>query len=780
MIEIELDGRKVSVAPGSMVMHAAEALGTYIPHFCYHKKLSIAANCRMCLVEVEKAPKPMPACATPVTQGMVVHTKSVKALSAQKGVMEFLLINHPLDCPICDQGGECQLQDLAVGYGASGTRYVEEKRVVVPKDVGPLISTKEMTRCIHCTRCVRFGQEVAGVMELGMQNRGELAEIVSFVGRSVDSELSGNMIDICPVGALTSKPFRYSARTWELSRRKSVSPHDSTGANLVVQIKANRVKRVVPLDNEDVNECWIADRDRFSYEALESEQRLTQPMLKEEGQWRPVDWNTALTYVADGLQRVKAEFGAGGIGAVGSPRATIEELHLLARVTRGLGSDNVDVRSRHAQAGNLAGAGKARWLGTSIASLSTLERVFVIGSFLRKDHPLFAQRIRQAARRGAQVHSLHAVHDDWALPLGSAMTAAPSAWPAALAEVAAAIAAAKDLPAPVEVAAAPRAQAQAIATSLLTGERKALLLGNAAAQHPQAAQLLALAQWIAQASGASVGYLGDGANAVGAQLVGAVPQADGLCAAQMLAQPMKALLLLDVEPLLDGADAAAAKAALAGSGLVVGLTAWKDALADVADVLLPIAPFTETSGTYVNAEGRAQSFVGVVRPHGEARPAWKVLRVLGNLLGLSGFDYESSEQVRDEALGDPAALAERLSNDAAASALAASSLAVAAAGGLERVADVPIYATDSLVRRAPALQLTADARAPQVGLPTAVWQQLGLAEGDRVLVAQGQAAVVLPARLEPTLDARSVRVAAGHPATQVLGPMFGPLTVEKA
>ncbi|GAB1389202.1 NADH-quinone oxidoreductase subunit NuoG [Rubrivivax sp.] len=773
MIEIELDGKKVSVAPGSMVMHAAEAIGLYVPHFCYHKKLSIAANCRMCLVEVEKAPKPMPACATPVTQGMVVHTKSAKALAAQKGVMEFLLINHPLDCPICDQGGECQLQDLAVGYGASGTRYVEEKRVVVPKDIGPLISTREMTRCIHCTRCVRFGQEMAGVMELGMQNRGELAEIVSFIGRSVDSELSGNVIDLCPVGALTSKPYRYSARNWELSRRKSVSPHDSTGANLIVQVKADRVKRVLPLDNEDVNECWLADRDRFSYEALEGEHRLTQPMLKENGQWKAVDWNTALAFVADGLQRVKAEFGAQGLGAVASTHATAEELHLLARIVRGLGSENIDARTRHAEAGNLAPAGNARWLGSSIASLSTLDRAFVVGSFLRKDHPLFAQRIRQAVRRGAQVHSLHAVHDDWAMPLAQAMTASPSAWPQALAEVAAAIAVAKGVAAPV--AAQPGAAAQAIAGSLLGGERKAVLLGNAAAQHPQASQLLALASWIAQACGASVGYLGDGANAVGAQLVGAVPRGAGLSAAQMLAQPMKALLLLDVEPQLDAADAAAAKAALAASGLVVALTAWKDAAPEGADVLLPIAPFTETSGTFVNAEGRAQSFVGVVKAQGQARPGWKVLRVLGNLLGLEGFEYESSEQVRDEALGDRGALAARLDNTPVVDAAA-----VPAGTGLERIADVPIYMADSLVRRAPSLQATADARPPVVGLPTVLWQQLGLAEGGKVLVAQGQSAVRLPARHDATLDARSVRVAAGHPATQMLGPMFGALTVEKA
>ncbi|MBC7600784.1 MAG: NADH-quinone oxidoreductase subunit NuoG, partial [Polaromonas sp.] len=393
MVEIQLDGQKVEVLEGSTVMHAAEKAGTYIPHFCYHKKLSIAANCRMCLVDIEKAPKPMPACATPVTQGMIVHTKSDKAIKAQKGVMEFLLINHPLDCPICDQGGECQLQDLAVGYGSSGSRYEEEKRVVFHKDVGPLISMEEMSRCIHCTRCVRFGQEVAGVMELGMSHRGEHAEIETFVGMSVDSELSGNMIDICPVGALTSKPFRYSARTWELSRRRSVSPHDSTGANLIVQVKNNKVMRVVPLENEDVNECWIADRDRFSYEALGSDQRLTSPMLKQGGLWKSVDWQTALEYVANGLKQIKADHGAASIGLLASPHSTLEELYLAASLTRALGSDNIDYRLRHAEFTPSEGV---RWLGTAIASLSQLQRALVVGSNLRKDHPLFAQRIRQS------------------------------------------------------------------------------------------------------------------------------------------------------------------------------------------------------------------------------------------------------------------------------------------------------------------------------------------------------------------------------------------------
>ncbi len=772
MVEIELDGKKVSVAPGSMIMHAADAAGTYIPHFCYHKKLSIAANCRMCLVDIDKAPKAMPACATPVTQGMVVRTKSDKAVKAQQSVMEFLLINHPLDCPICDQGGECQLQDLAVGYGGSASRYTEEKRVVFHKDVGPLISMEEMTRCIHCTRCVRFGQEVAGIMELGMIHRGEHAEITTVTGGTVDSELSGNMIDLCPVGALTSKPFRYSARTWELSRRKSVSPHDSTGANLVVQVKGGKVMRVLPLENEAVNECWIADRDRFSYEALNSDSRLTEPMIKQGGQWQAVDWTTALKYVADGLKQVKAEFGPAGIGALGSPHSTAEELHLLAKLIRGLGSENIDHRLRHADFGNVSPhVGKARGLDFPLADLSSLDRVLVVGSFLRKDHPLFALRLRHAARHGAQVHSVGALADDWQMPMGTRLVAAPSAWVEALAAIAAEIAAIRGLtpPRPAEIT----PQAEAIAASLLIGESKAVLLGNAAVQHPQAGQLLALAQWIAAQIGARVGVLGEAANSVGAQCVNALPGSEGLNAGQMLGQPMKALLLLNVEPRLDAADPAAAARALEGSGLVVAMTPFKDAVSDLADVMLPIAPFTETSGTFVNAEGRAQSFHAVVKPLGDTRPGWKVLRVLGNLLGLPGFDQETSEDVRAEALGDLSALAARIDNSAPPMAPASPS------GGLERVSDVPIYSADALVRRADALQHTADARAPVASLPSGLWRQLGLHRGDRVRISQGAAEAVLQAVEDESLAASAVRVPAGHPDTATLGPMFGPVSVVK-
>jgi NADH-quinone oxidoreductase subunit G len=697
MVEIELDGQKVEVLEGSMVMHAAEKAGTYIPHFCYHKKLSIAANCRMCLVDVEEAPKPMPACATPVTQGMIVRTKTDKAIKAQQSVMEFLLINHPLDCPICDQGGECQLQDLAVGYGGSGSRYEEEKRVVFHKDVGPLVSMQEMSRCIHCTRCVRFGQEVAGVMELGMSHRGEHAEIETFVGQSVDSELSGNMIDICPVGALTSKPFRYSARTWELSRRKSIAPHDSSGANLVVQVKNNEVLRVVPLENEEVNECWIADRDRFSYEALNSADRLRAPLIKKGGEWKEVDWQTALEYVANGLNQISKDHGASSIGALVSPHSTLEELHLASTLVRSLGSDNIDHRLRNAEFVKSEGA---RYLGTSIASLTQLQRVLVVGSNLRKDHPLFAQRIRQAQRNGAQVNAITSkallhVTDAWAMPLAHVDLQEASAWAQSLANVAAAVAAEKGVTAPAQGQATP--EAQAIAKSLLGGDRKAVLLGNAAAHHANASSLLNLAKWIAEQTGATYGYLTEAANTVGAQWAKAEPQTGGLNAAQMLAGGLKAVLLLNTEPVEDSAAGVKAVAALATMQMVVTLSPFKTNMA-FSDVLLPIAPFTETSGSFVNAEGRLQSFHAVVKPLAETRPAWKVLRVLANMLGLPQLAFETSQDVLKQITDVPL----NLSNECRSE--------VRLDGNADTPCVASIYQLDSLVRRSPSLQLTADAR----------------------------------------------------------------------
>jgi NADH-quinone oxidoreductase subunit G len=775
MVELTVDGNKVEVPEGSMVMHAAQKLGQYVPHFCYHKKLSIAANCRMCLVEVEKAPKALPACATPVTNGMVVWTNSEKAKAAQKSVMEFLLINHPLDCPICDQGGECQLQDLAVGYGGSASRYHEEKRVVFHKDLGPLVSAEEMTRCIHCTRCVRFGQEIAGVMELGMINRGEHSEITSFVGRAIESELSGNMIDLCPVGALTSKPFRYSARTWELARRRAVSPHDSLGANLVVQVKNDKVMRVVPFENEALNECWISDRDRFSYEGLNSEDRLATPMIKgADGQWQEATWADALQAVAQGLSRVRDNFGGGQIGALAAEYATTEEYSLLGRLVRALGSENIDFRLRQTDPAFGAALAGAPWLGMPVADLDTLDRVLVVGSVLRKDHPLMAQRLRQAAKRGTQVLLVDSLADDPLMPITARLTVKPSALPRALAEVAVALAQAKGQEAPAEFGGVvPGEQAKLIAASLASGSQTAVLLGNMAVNAPQASTLAANAQSIAALADARLGFLTSGGNTVGGYLAGAVPGKGGKTAAAMLADPLKAYIVLHAEPLLDADNGPQAVAALRQAQFAVALTPYRSAAADWAHVMLPVSPFTETSGTFVNAQGLPQSFKGTVVPFRQTRPAWKVLRVLGNVLQLAGFDDETSESVRDTVLSG--GVEGRLSNR-----INAAPGLGEASDGLERVADLPIYRSDAIVRRAASLQAAPASRAPAVRMNGQTLASLGLTAGIKVRVRSAAGAVELETVQDETVADRAARVSAGFEQTVALGGAFGEISVERA
>ncbi len=784
MVKLEVDGREVEVPEGSMVMHAAHKLDIYVPHFCYHKKLSIAANCRMCLVEVEKAPKPLPACATPVSSGMKVFTRSEMALRAQKGVMEFLLINHPLDCPVCDKGGECQLQDLSVGYGYSASQFKERKRVVTPKPMGPLISAREMQRCIHCTRCVRFGIEIGGVQELGMANRGEHSEILSFVGRAVDSELSGNMIDVCPVGALLSKPFRFTARNWELARRKSVSPHDSLGSNLIVQVRGNRVMRVLPLENEPVNECWLSDRDRFSYEALASEARLEAPMIRQDGEWRVTDWPTALDYASHALRTVRTEHGAQAIGALGSGQSTVEELHLLARLVRGMGSEHVDFRTRQVDFSADALRAGVPWLGMPVADVESLDRLLLVGSTLRKDHPLFASRVRKAAKAGAQVSIVHAADDDLLMPLAGRIVVAPSRWTQALRELLAALRAeggqAGD--------SGPSDAVRAVAESLRSGEKRAVLVGNEAMHHPEFAQIVSLARAIAEATSARFGVIGDAANAVGGYLAGAVPGNGGLNAASMFEQPRKLYLLLNVEPARDVARPGLALDALAKADSVIALSAYRSPeLMELADCLLPITPFTETSGTFVSGEGRVQTFNGVAPPLAEARPAWKVLRVLGNLLELDGFDADSAEQVRKGALPDD--VAARLDNalrEAPAPGASGGEGASSRNGGaaLERLAEVPIYDTDPIVRRAPSLQQTNDALlARRARMNAATAARLGLQEGEQVLLRQergdrsGEA--VLELLVDEALADGVVRVPAALAETSSLPEGFGPIHVER-
>lgn len=775
MLEIEIDGKKAQVPDGSTVMDAAQQIGVYIPHFCYHKKLSIAANCRMCLVQVEKAPKPLPACATPVTNGMKVFTHSDLAIKAQKGVMEFLLINHPLDCPICDQGGECQLQDMSVGYGPMKSRYSEEKHVVFHKNVGPLISMEEMSRCIHCTRCVRFGQEVGGIMELGMANRNMHSEITTFLGRTVDSELSGNMIDLCPVGALTSKPFRYTARSWELQRRKSVSPHDSVGANLVVQVKQDSVMRVLPRENEAVNECWISDKERFSYQALNSDDRLTKPMVKQGGEWREVDWSVALDYVAHGLKDVSREHGGDSIAALAAQSSTLEELFLLSKVLKGLDSNNTDFRPRRTDFNSDNKLSGTPWLGIRLADIKELDAALIIGSFLRKDHPLIAQRLRQAAKKFTKVSILSVNDDDQLIDLHANISVAPLQLAMSLAAVVKAAANLKGVETVTGIESVEVCEtAKRIAQSLLEGEKRAIFLGNVATQTSEATQLHALALELGRLTNATVGFFGEGANTVGGYVAQITPT--GANARQMFESQRKAYVLMSIEPEFDCANPQLVVNALKQANLVVFMSVFKHTPAlEYADVMLPISPYTETAGTFVNTEGRIQSFNGVVKACGDSRPAWKILRVLGNVLNIEGFSYETSESVRDEVLGKNIEFVSGLSNELSGVKIQLS----VSKEGLQRIADVPINFADPLVRRAPVLQQTSDAKAPTARINEQTLSLLGLVTGEIVKVKQGLGEAVLTAKADNSVPFNCVRVAAAHTSTAMLGEMFGLISVER-
>ena len=713
MLQIEIDGKKLSVEQGITVIEAAHQAGTYIPHFCYHKKLSIAANCRMCLVEVEKAPKPLPACATPVTDGMVVYTNSPTAKQAQAGVMEFLLINHPLDCPICDQGGECQLQDLAVGYGGSSSRYQEEKRSVIGQEMGPLVSAAEMSRCIHCTRCVRFTEEIAGVQEIGMANRGEFSEIMPFIGKVVETELSGNVIDLCPVGALTSKPFRYDARSWELSRRKTISAHDALGSNLIVQTKDHTVRRVLPLENESINECWIADRDRFSYEGLYHESRLSTPKIKHDGQWYDVDWTTALEYIRKTLDCVIREDGKDAVGIWASPMNTVEELFLTKKLAQALGVSSIDCRLQQ-QDSRLSGSLKgAQWLGQSIESLGNCQAILIVGANLRKEQPLLTARLRRATKDGMAFSILSSSIETLHMNLLQQEAVHPNEWVAHLNQMT-------------------QNLEHKVSSSLKDAEQSAIVLGAEVQNHPDYAAIYVAAQAFADATGATLGILPQAANSVGADILGITPQSGGSDVQAMLNQPKKAVLLMNVEPEIDVANGARAVAALKQAQTVMAFTPFvSDTLLDVCDVLLPIAPFTETSGSLINMEGRLQSFHGVVKGFADSRPLWKVLRVLGNVFELNGFEYDSSEQVLLDAVKD-GVQASNLNNR---SSWAGDQIQIGS--GLVRVGGIGIYHTDPIVRRSAPLQATSHAQIPSARLHPTTLNALGLQDGSKTFATQG-------------------------------------------
>ncbi len=774
MINIEIDGKAVQVAPGSTVMDAANQVGAYVPHFCYHKKLSIAANCRMCLVQVEKAPKPLPACATPVTEGMKVFTASEQAKKAQQGVMEFLLINHPLDCPICDQGGECQLQDLAVGYGKSGSRFEEEKRVVFHKNLGPLISAQEMSRCIHCTRCVRFGQEVAGIMELGMGGRGEHSEILSFVGNSVDSELSGNMIDVCPVGALTSKPFRYAARTWELQRRKTVSPHDGLNANLQIQIKNDRVLRVLPHENEAVNECWISDRDRFSYEGLYSDDRLTTPMVKTDGVWHQTSWQDALTAAAGAIaSTVKAE-GGNALSILMGPHSTLEESFLAKQIAIAVGSSSIDHRLRVSDAALDAGGG-IPWLGLKVSDFAAVDRFLVIGASLRQEQPLLASRIRARVKRGAMLSVISSVDDDLLCPLAAKIVVKPSGMLSELAGVAVALAKRLEKSAPTVLNTVPSVEAERIAASLASGKRVAVMLGELALSGTDASQLEALAACIADLTGGTSGRLILSASSVSAYVAGAIPGDSGKSAREALTSDSGAMLVIGFEPELDSLCGLEGQKTLKSTTKVIAIVAHvNQALRDKADVLLPIAPFTETSGTYISQDGTAQSFTGVVRPLGETRPGWKVLRVLGDLLHANVGAFNSSEDVK------VAALAGFDATKLGAKPAAVTALTPADGTALERVADVPIYHADPLVRRGLSLSRSAYGKQARVRMNADTAKGLNLTDGATVAVTQGAGTALATLSIDSSVPNGAVRVPLATEVSAQLGVATDPITVVAA
>lgn len=794
MLNIEIDGKPLEVEHGSTIIDAADVAGIPIPRFCYHKKLSVAANCRMCLVQVEKFNKPLPACATPVADGMKIYTRSKAAVEAQQSVMEFLLINHPLDCPICDQGGECDLQDIAVAYGASGSRYTEEKRVVFNKNIGPLIST-DMTRCIQCTRCVRFLKEVGGIQELGLVGRGEHAEITAYVDKSVNSELSGNIIDLCPVGALTSKPFRYSARSWELTRRPSIAPHDGLGSHIEVHVKDNKVMRVLPREKESINECWLSDRDRYSYEGLNSPDRLKVPMIKHNGQWQETDWKTALEFSAGQLKDITKQYGNDALGVLVSPNSTMEEGYLIKQLANGLGCGNIDYRLRQTDFrldGKRLGT---PWMGCNIQEIEELDRILLIGSNIRNEHPLLAQRFRKAVANGAELSIVSPLDNKPLMDVAHKVIVRPNDMVNVLGQILKAMSGLQKLSLclPPSLNALldeikVRPNTQAIAESLagisedvvLIAPKVGIFLGNMALSDPRFTEMYSMAEAIGGISGAKGGILPAAANSTGMHMIGVMPSPTGMHARAMLEVPRKAYLLLNIEPELDCQHAALARQAMAKAECVVALTAYKSSALESADVLLPITPFTETSGTFMSMEGRVQSFQAVTRPLGESRPAWKVLRVLANTLGLDGFDFNSSDEVKTAVFkGEkPSAVVWRSLNNNLKE-LVEIQVNIKK-DGLQRIGEVPQYESDPIVRRSLPLQKTKYNIRPMARMCAEQMAELGLVDGDVVLAKQDKGSAVLKVKLDAHVAKGCVRVAASHEMTTSLGDLMGDISIEKA
>jgi NADH-quinone oxidoreductase subunit G len=789
MVNIEINGQQLQVPEGTMVIQAADEAGITIPRFCYHKKLSVAANCRMCLVEVEKVAKPLPACATPVSEGMRIFTRSPMALDAQKSVMEFLLINHPLDCPICDQGGECDLQDLAIGYGKDVSRFSEKKRVVADKNIGPLIAT-EMTRCIHCTRCVRFGQEIAGIMELGATGRGENMRIGTYVERAVNSEMSGNVIDLCPVGALTSKPYRYIGRPWENNHKPGIAPHDCLGSNINLDVRRNRVMRVVPRENETLNEVWLSDRDRFSYTGIYSEDRALRPMIKQGDVWKEVVWETALAYAVEGLKTVRDQKGVDQIGALVSPSASLEEHYLLQKLMRGIGSSNIDHRLRTQDFSDQDIAPVCPALGQSVAELQDLDAALLIGSWIRKDQPIAAHRLRKAVLQGARIMAVNPLAYEFNFPLTENLVSAPAEMPANLAAIIKALMTLSGKAAPAGLAdllnnITVQDAHQQVAQYLFNADKVSILIGSQAMHQAEFATLRALANVIADMAGATLGYLSDGANAAGACLAGSLPHRGvagatlnnpGKHAYAMLEEGMAAYVLLGLEPELDCANGGKALAAVTDADFVICMTSFvTEAMRDYADVILPISVFAETGGTFVNAAGAWQSFQGAVQPLEESRPGWKVLRVFGNLFALDGFDYVSVDEVRDEVESMTGSLTISTTSEWRCPASLSS-----VSNGLIRVGHLPLYAVDPLVRRSKPLQATGDTIAAAAYINSKTASQQGVVANDVVRVIQAQYQAQLPVVIDEGVPDQCVFIPVGVQDSQFLGDAYGSVELQQA
>jgi len=788
-ISIEVNGQSLQASKGQMLIEVTDANGIYVPRFCYHKKLTVSASCRMCLVEVEKAPKPLPACATPVMDGMKVFTKSPLAIDAQKSVMEFLLINHPLDCPICDQGGECELQDLAVGYGGDVSRYQEKKRVVQDDNIGPLVQT-DMTRCIHCTRCVRFGEEIAGMRELGGLGRGEFLQIGTYVEKSMASEMSANIIDLCPVGALTSKPFRFSARTWEMKQENGIAPHDGVGSNLHFHVKGNVVKRVVPAENENLNETWLSDRDRFSYEGLYSDDRLLSPMVKQGDEWKEVDWMTAFEVIKDRLGLILADAGANRIGALAAPTSTTEELYLLQKFIRGIGSNNIDHRLHQGDFSDQEEAPVFPWLGQSIADLEKLDAVLVVGTNVRKEHPIINHRLRKAALNGADIMMVNSVDYDFNYDLTTKSIVAPDQLVTNLAGIVKALVESgrsvdAESPGSLLDGIQSDAPARQMAEKLLNADRGAVLLGNDVSSSTQLSAIRYFAGIIAQLSGARLGYLGESANTAGAWLSGALPHrtsggtpvaTKGLHAGAMLEDKLAAYILFNVEPELDCWDGQKAMQALQAAQCVIAITPFKTStMEEYADILLPIAQYAENEGSYINMEGVQQNFTAVVAAPGESRPGWKVLRVLGNTFELDGFDYHAMDEVANE-LQDVLNTLEPVNENAwrKPEAIDVSN------GVMQRLTGLPMNSIDPLVRRAAALQETADIADGAVRINQHSAEQIGASADGILRVIQNGAELELPLVIDDRIPDGTVLIHAAHPGNHVLGPWSGEITIQPA